>query len=843
MEGDVLLKLSKHKIPINENNMNQNEIKNKGSKSFKISKYNNDKIFILKHKSNLNINHGEHLNPIILSNNKPKYQSQKFIILPKYMKDKIFLLNLPSSKKNNKEKISIKKKSSKIHDEENNKNNELLKDENFENMPSFTKELRNALYSNSNISLDNGLNKNEIENNSEKNSSEEKKKKEENDSSKNSETEENNDRMHEDNQTLMDVIKDQNLNDNDNMLEKKNNSKNDENNINEIINNKDKNNYKYQDVLLTISTTMPEVGLIKSNFENVNKIITSNYSTNITNESNSHNSDINNSINIISSQNEIKIKTDSNLIDINNNDSHLKEEEKKITEKNIINPPLIIPEKIDLNNLNNTQKEKRNSFNSIKVPIIMVPSSLQKDIRKIYKFKEKPLGGGNFGTVRKAYRRSDDKNNREYFAIKSIQKKKLTEKDFTNLIKEVSIISQLSHPNIIKFYETYHDEHYFHLVMELCEGKDSYIQIVKEEQCDEKKVVNLIAKVLLAIAHCHSRGITHRDLKPENILFENNNPDAEIKIIDFGLSRKYSKDVKLHSVLGTPYYVAPEVLKGSYDQKCDIWSIGAMTYLLLCGKPPFNGNTDKEIFDNILLSDVTFDSPVWDNISNNAKSFVKLCLEKNGIKRPSAVKALDHPWFTNVLNATHRLQNLKPDILMNIKNFNIKIRFKQMIIKHLLTSMKKEELKVYKNAFFAIDFFHNGCIEEPELKKAFELKKIEITDEEIKLLFKILDQNLKGAIDYTEFLMAGVNRKELFTNEKLTKVFNYFDINKSGFIENQDLYDCLLRNGKQCVDAKDINFFIYEALKDIEDKKGYDKDSEIFTKVSLDDFLKIFQDN
>ena len=327
MDGDVLPKLSKHKIPINENNMNQNEIKNKGSKSFKMSKYNNDKIFILKHKSNLNINHGEHLNPIILSNNKPKYQSQKFIILPKYMKDKIFLLNLPSSKKNNKEKISIKKKSSKIHDEENNKNNELLKDENFENMPSFTKELRNALYSNSNISLDNGLNKNEIENNSEKNSSEEKKKKEENDSSKNSETEENNDRMHEDNQTLMDVIKDQNLNDNDNMLEKKNNSKNDENNINEIINNKDKNNYKYQDVLLTISTTMPEVGLIKSNFENVNKIITSNYSTNITNESNSHNSDINNSINIISSQNEIKIKTDSNLIDINNNDSHLKEEE------------------------------------------------------------------------------------------------------------------------------------------------------------------------------------------------------------------------------------------------------------------------------------------------------------------------------------------------------------------------------------------------------------------------------------------------------------------------------------------------------------------------------------
>ena len=837
MDGEIFPKLSKHKISFNDDNSNQADIiKYKENKSFKITKYNNDKIKILKHKSNLNIKHREYLNPIILSNNKPKYQSQKFIIYPKYMKDKIFLLNLPSSKKNIKDKIIIKKKSSKIN---NDKNNELLlKKEEFDNLPSFTKELRNALYSNSDISLENGLNKNGIENNSEKNSSEEKKKKE-NDSSQNSEVEEISDHMHEDNQTLMDVIKDHNLNDGDDLLKKENNLKNKENNTNEITIDKGKNNYKYQDVLLTISTTIPEVGIIKSNIENANKILISNYSTNITNESNSINSDINNNINIISSQNEIK-KNDS--IDMNE-ESQLKQEDKKITGYNEHNPQISNNENIVLCNQPSSKPEKRNSFNSIKVPIIMVPSSLQKDIRKIYKFKEKPLGGGNFGTVRKAYRKADDKNNREYYAIKSIPKKNLTEKDFTNLIKEVSIISGLSHPNIIKFYETYHDEHFFHLVMELCEGKDSYVQIVKEEKCDEKKVVNLIAKVLLAIAHCHSRGITHRDLKPENILFENNSPDAEIKIIDFGLSRKYSKDVKLHSVLGTPYYVAPEVLKGSYDQKCDIWSIGAMTYLLLCGRPPFNGSTDKEIFDNILCSEVKFDLPIWNNISNNAKSFVKLCLEKNGIKRPSAIKALDHPWFTNVLNATHRLQNLNADILMNIKNFNIKQKFKQMIIKHLLTSMKKDELKVYKNAFFAIDFFHNGCIEEPELKKAFKLKNIEITDEEINLLFKILDQNLKGALDYTEFLMAGVNRAELFTTEKLTKVFNYFDINKSGFIENQDLYDCLLRNGKQCINTKDINFFIYEALKDMEDKKGYDKDSEIFTKVSLDDFLKIFQDN
>ena len=106
-----------------------------------------------------------------------------------------------------------------------------------------------------------------------------------------------------------------------------------------------------------------------------------------------------------------------------------------------------------------------------------------------------------------------------------------------------------------------------------------------------------------------------------------------------------------------------------------------------------------------------------------------------------------------------------------------------------------------------------------------------------------MDQNFKGAIDYTEFLMAGVNREQLLSEGNLTKAFNYFDINNSGLIENEDLYNCLLRNGKKCINTKDINFFIYEVLKDLDDKKGYDKDSEIFTKVCKDDFLKIFQVN
>ena len=484
--------------------------------------------------------------------------------------------------------------------------------------------------------------------------------------------------------------------------------------------------------------------------------------------------------------------------------------------------------------------------------IKMKTSSLMKDIRKEYKFL-KPLGGGHFGTVRKAHRRSE-KEPYHYLAIKSISIRNLSKKDYDDLVKEVDIISGLDHPNIIKFYETYHDKYFFHIVMELCQGKEVFDNIANHGYMPEKKVVNIIFKVLLAIAHCHSRGITHRDLKPENILFESLKPDAEIKLIDFGLSRKYAKDEKMHTILGTPYYVAPEVLKGEYDEKCDIWSIGAMTYLMLCGDPPFTGSSNNEIFKKIVKNELKFNPYKWKNISSSAKDFVKMCLNKNASERPSASKAVEHKWFSSVLKETHSEKNLPKSILINIKNFNIVDKFKQMIIKYLINTMNGgEEINIYKNAFYALNYYHNGWIEPSELKKGYMLSKIDITDEDIDYLYSIITQSSKGGLDYTEFLMAGIDKKELFTHDKIERAFNYFDINKSGYIECEDLEEALLKMGKECVESNGINSLIYDAIKSIKtdekesenniDKEFFDEDikeEENVYKISRNDFFKIF---
>ena len=507
-------------------------------------------------------------------------------------------------------------------------------------------------------------------------------------------------------------------------------------------------------------------------------------------------------------ENNLKIQKHSQENDSSNtsskNSENISEKEKSHSEKS-----------------NYTTLNKKNK----KIVLKATGGSLNKDIRKYYKFKE-VLGGGHFGTVRIGHRR--DEEPKIFYAIKSISKKNLSNKDLEDLMREVEILSSLDHPNIIKFYESYNDQFYFHIVMELCKGKEVFDKIIEEGHITEQKVAKYIYKVLSAIAYCHSNGITHRDLKPENILFENSDNDAEIKLIDFGLSRKFdSSEEKMHTILGTPYYVAPEVLKGDYDEKCDIWSVGALTYIMLSGDPPFNGNSNNEIFNKIMNSDIVFKKEKWKNISKEAIDFVRKCMVKNSEGRFCAIKAIEHPWFQSISVQVHSSVNLPSDILENLRNFSSPQKLKKLVLKFLVNTVNEKEIKKLRKAFYAIDVDHTGLISKDELKNAFTLAGLKISEEETQKIIDSAEDGNNERLDYSEFLIASLNQKTFIDKEKLISAFKYFDVDDSGYIDSTDIKNAMLRSGKQVINTEDIDKIIEEV-------------NQTNKKISLEEFLKIF---
>ena len=221
------------------------------------------------------------------------------------------------------------------------------------------------------------------------------------------------------------------------------------------------------------------------------------------------------------------------------------------------------------------------------------------------------------------------------YAIKSILRENI-EKDIKLLEEELFILRQVDHPNIVKFHQSYIDYRYVHIVQEFCTGGELFDRIVKEQRFTEKHAADVMSQMLSAVKHLHEHNIVHRDLKPENFLMETVNDNSEVKMIDFGLSKRWKNDdgaQKMHTVVGTPYYVAPEVLRGNYDKQCDVWSLGVILYVFLCGYPPFEGDDNKEIFKNVLKSRLEFDPVDWDHISPEAKDLVTRMLEKDASKR------------------------------------------------------------------------------------------------------------------------------------------------------------------------------------------------------------------
>jgi calcium-dependent protein kinase len=290
------------------------------------------------------------------------------------------------------------------------------------------------------------------------------------------------------------------------------------------------------------------------------------------------------------------------------------------------------------------------------------------DIRTVYKFVD-VIGGGHFGTVRRVHPKSDPEVT---YAVKSILRADIA-KDIKLLEEELFILRKIDHPNIVKFHQAFIDYRYVHIVMEFCTGGELFDRIVSAHKFTEKHACEIMEQMLSAVKHLHEHGIVHRDLKPENFLMADKSEGAGVKLIDFGLSKRFSnKDQleKMKTVVGTPYYVAPEVLKGSYDKRCDVWSLGVILFVFLCGYPPFEGDNNKEIFKNVLKQELTFDPADWTTVSKEAKDLVSKMLEKDPEKRISAEECSKHMWFKiNHVSDLHESEKMR--VLRRIKEFRL----------------------------------------------------------------------------------------------------------------------------------------------------------------------------
>jgi calcium-dependent protein kinase len=399
----------------------------------------------------------------------------------------------------------------------------------------------------------------------------------------------------------------------------------------------------------------------------------------------------------------------------------------------------------------------------------------------------KQLGKGGYGKVYEV-------KNKKSGAIRACKHlSKLSIKNLEKFQREIEILIKSDHPNIIKLYEIFESQRSLYLIMEECKGGEVFDRIIEHIQSkkmySEKEAANMFLQVMSSIEYCHNNGICHRDLKPENLLYLNSGSEIDnpIKVIDFGLSQIFSNR-KLKTKVGTAYYVAPEILKGDYTEKCDIWSAGVILYIFLSGDPPFNGPSDSAIYSKIAQMKFSFPDKKWKNVSNEAKDLIlhMLAPEK---ERYTAKQVINHPWFKNASNIPLTDLNFDSNFFENYLHGS---PLKKVSLLFIASRLDENEIKDLKKVFEAFDKEKDGQISIDELQKGLlQLKSTRFNNEEILNLFKTIDVDKNGRIDYTEFLAATLQERNYLQKEKLYEAFCVFDKDNSGHISKKELMEVL----------------------------------------------------
>ena len=432
------------------------------------------------------------------------------------------------------------------------------------------------------------------------------------------------------------------------------------------------------------------------------------------------------------------------------------------------------------------------------------------------------IGEGAFGKVEKV----QHKKSKEIRAMKIIHKERiqLGSEEEQDLINEINIVKTLDHPNIMKVFEYFNDSNCLYIVSELLSGGELFDKIQENKFFKEEVCAYLMKQIFSAVNFCHEKNIIHRDLKPENVLIESEEEARKefftIKLIDFGTCGKIKKGQKMDEQVGTPYYTAPEVLNNDYNEKCDLWSCGVILYLMLCGKHPFNGNDDNEIYDEIKRCNIEFNDEEWDTISNEAKDLIKKLLIKDFKKRYSAKEALGHPWIKKNKNIIKLDKNKLKEIVNNLRNYSSRLKLQQSTLAYIVHNLvQKEDCNYLRQVFIAFDADGDGKLAKEELIQGLTIVlSREESEKEVNRLIEIIDVDGNGFIEYEEFLRAGLDKSKILIEKNLETAFKLYDINNRGKINAKELGN-VLGGGSDNIDEK--------VWQELIDEADIDKDGEI----------------